>query len=283
MLAIIGGTGIYQLEGLETVAEHELDTPFGSPSAPVLEGQILEKKLLFLPRHGRSHELLPSEVNYRANIWALKKLGATQVIGLSAVGSLQQEIAPGDLSLPDQYFDFVKGDREKTFFGKGLAAHVSTAEPTCKCLADGIARAAQDMGQPLHRHKTYACVDGPRLGTRAESFFLRGPAGCDLVGMTNVPEVFLAREAQLCYCTIAIATDYDCWMDDPAQHVSVEQVIARYGASLEQAKQVLSAYIKSADACAASCCCRNSLAGAVLTPREALNPEQRALLDVLGA
>ncbi|EAR62845.1 S-methyl-5'-thioadenosine phosphorylase [Neptuniibacter caesariensis] len=283
MLAIIGGTGIYQLEGLEVMGEHELETPFGSPSAAITQGKMADQDLLFLPRHGRRHELLPSEVNYRANIWALKKLGATQVIGLSAVGSLQEEIAPGDLSLPDQYFDFVKGNREKTFFGNGLAAHVSTAEPTSKCLADGLEKAAESVGQKVHRNKTYACVDGPRLGTRAESFFLRGAAGCDLVGMTNVPEVFLAREAQLCYCTIAIATDYDCWLDDPAQHVSVEQVIARYGASLEKAKQVLTAYITQGNSCADDCSCRKSLASAVLTPREVLNAEQLELLELLSA
>jgi 5'-methylthioadenosine phosphorylase len=282
VLGIIGGTGIYQLDGLEVTGEHDVETPFGKPSAPIVEGKIGVRTLFFLPRHGRQHELLPSEVNYRANIWALKSLGVTQVIGLSAVGSLKKEIAPGDLSLPDQYFDFVKGHREKTFFGKGLAAHVSTAEPTCKRLSAGLAAAGERVGIRLHTGKTYGCVDGPRLGTRAESFFLRGAAGCDLVGMTNVPEVFLAREAQLCYCTIAIATDYDCWLDDPDQHVSVEQVIARYGASLEKAKTVVSAftddYAEDGD-----CACRCSLASAVLTPKEALNKEQSALLELLSS
>jgi len=282
VLGIIGGTGIYQLDGLEVTGEHDVETPFGKPSAPIVEGKIGVRTLFFLPRHGRQHELLPSEVNYRANIWALKSLGVTQVIGLSAVGSLKKEIAPGDLSLPDQYFDFVKGHREKTFFGKGLAAHVSTAEPTCKRLSTGLAAAGERVGIRLHTGKTYGCVDGPRLGTRAESFFLRGAAGCDLVGMTNVPEVFLAREAQLCYCTIAIATDYDCWLDDPDQHVSVEQVIARYGASLEKAKTVVSAFIDDY-AEDGDCACRRSLASAVLTPKEALNKEQSALLELLSS
>lgn len=282
MLGIIGGTGIYQLDGLEVTGEHDVETPFGKPSTPIVEGKIGVRTLFFLPRHGRQHELLPSEVNYRANIWALKSLGVTQVIGLSAVGSLKKEIAPGDLSLPDQYFDFVKGHREKTFFGKGLAAHVSTAEPTCKRLSAGLAAAGERVGIRLHTGKTYGCVDGPRLGTRAESFFLRGAAGCDLVGMTNVPEVFLAREAQLCYCTIAIATDYDCWLDDPDQHVSVEQVIARYGASLEKAKTVVSAFIDDY-AEDGDCACRCSLASAVLTPKEALNKEQSALLELLSS
>ncbi|WP_420599446.1 S-methyl-5'-thioadenosine phosphorylase [Neptuniibacter sp.] len=282
MLGIIGGTGIYNLEGLEVSGEFELDTPFGKPSAPVIKGKMGERELFFLPRHGRHHELLPSEVNYKANIWALKKLGVTQVIGLSAVGSLREEIKPGDLSLPDQYFDFIKGNRDKTFFGNGIAAHVSTAEPTCSCLADDLQSAGESLGISLHRNKTYGCVDGPRLGTRAESFFLRGAAGCDLVGMTNVPEVFLAREAQLCYCTIAISTDYDCWMDDPAHHVSVEQVIARYGASLEKAKQLLLAYIKTPER-EFSCGCRSSLNAAVLTPVSALGAEQKELLDLLSA
>lgn len=282
MLGIIGGTGIYQLEGLEVTGEHEIDTPFGKPSAPVLQGKVGQRELFFLPRHGRQHELLPSEVNYRANIWALKNLGVTQVIGLSAVGSLQEEIAPGDLSLPNQYFDFVKGSREKTFFGQGIAAHVSTAEPTCPCLENALVESGKTIGLQMHTGKTYGCVDGPRLGTRAESFFLRGAAGCDLVGMTNVPEVFLAREAQICYCTIAIATDYDCWLDDPAQHVSVEQVIERYGASLEKAKRLLSEFIQRPES-EHDCGCRSSLSSAVLTPREALDDQQRALFEVLNA
>ncbi len=281
MLAIIGGTGIYQMDGLEVVTEHQLTTPFGEPSAPVVQGRMGDRDLLFLPRHGGAHQLLPSEVNYRANIWALKSLGATQVIGLSAVGSLREEIAPGDLSIPSQYFDFVRGNRDKSFFGNGLVAHVSTAEPTCSVLTDAIVRAAESIDIQIHTGKTYGCVDGPRLGTRAESFFLRGAAGCDLVGMTNVPEVFLAREAQLSYCTIAIATDYDCWLDDPAQHVTVEQVIARYGASLEKAKQVLKTLICSSEEIPENNACRESLACAVLTPESVLNPDQQALLEVL--
>lgn len=281
MLAIIGGTGIYKMDGLEVVKEHAVETPFGSPSASIVQGRMGQRDLFFLPRHGTAHQLLPSEVNYRANIWALKSLGVTQIIGLSAVGSLREEIAPGDLSIPSQYFDFVKGHREKTFFGNGLAAHVSTAEPTCESLTASIVGAAESLGIQIHTGKTYGCVDGPRLGTRAESFFLRGAAGCDLVGMTNVPEVFLAREAQICYCTVAIATDYDCWLDDPSQHVTVEQVISRYGASLEKAKKVLTQLILSDDPIAESTVCREALACAVLTPESVLSDAQRELLAVL--
>lgn len=280
MLAIIGGTGIYQFDGLEIVQQHQIDTPYGAPSAPVIQGQFGDLTLFFLPRHGEAHQLLPHEVNYRANIWALKSLGVTQIIGLSAVGSLREEIAPGDLSLPSQYFDFVKGQRDKSFFGEGLAAHVSTAEPSCSHLASELATAAEQLGTTLHQDKTYACVDGPRLGTRAESLFLRGAAGCDLVGMTNVPEVFLAREAQICYQTLTIATDYDCWMEDPQHHVTVEQVISRYGASLEKAKSLLKHYLGQHQE-APDCSCRSALSCAVLTPVEALSEEKQQLLTLL--
>lgn len=280
MLAVIGGTGIYQLDGLTIEATHNISTPFGEPSSPILEGKYHGKRVIFLARHGQQHQLLPHEVNYRANIFALKSVGATHVVGLSAVGSLQEAIEPGDLSLPDQYFDFVKGNREKSFFGHGLAAHVSTAEPTCKDLADQVAQAAKQIGIDVHRHKTYACVDGPRLGTKAESHFLRGPAGCDLVGMTNVPEVFLAREAQLAYTTLAIATDYDCWQDDPSLHVSVEQVISRYGASLEKAKRVLAEFIRTSEL-SCECGCRKALSAAVLTPEAAQSDTHQALLAIL--
>ena len=283
MLAIIGGTGIYEFPGLKVINTHTVDTPYGQPSSAIVEGKYGELKLLFLARHGQTHSLLPHEVNYRANIWALKQLGATEIIGLSAVGSLQPDIAPGELSLVSQYFDFIKGAREKTFFGDGIAAHVSTAEPSCATLAMDLQSVASDIGITLHSDKTYACVDGPRLGTRAESLFLQG-IGCDLVGMTNVPEVFLAREAQICYLTIGIATDYDCWLDDPAQHVSVEQVIARYGTSLEQAKQLLRAYLQARQMAvqrANDCRCRTALASAVLTPFASIPADKQALLSLL--
>ncbi|WP_133407158.1 S-methyl-5'-thioadenosine phosphorylase [Parashewanella tropica] len=282
MLAIIGGTGIYNIDGLVTVEKHEITTPFGKPSTEIVRGVFHGKEILFLPRHGNNHQLLPSEVNYKANIWALKSLGVKQIIGLSAVGSLQQEVAPGDLAIADQYFDFVKGHREKTFFGNGLVAHVSTAEPTCSSLADKISEAAAKCDITLHRNKTYACVDGPRLGTRSESLFLKNAVNADLVGMTNVPEVFLAREAQICYCTIGIATDYDCWQDDSAHHVTVEQVISRYGTSLEKAKLVLATYIQGAQAVCQSRC-NHSLENAVLTPVEVLSEENKQLFEVLSA
>lgn len=283
MLGIIGGTGIYALDGLDVVEQHQIKTPFGPPSGAVIRGRLSGQALCFLARHGQGHQLLPSEVNYRANIWALKSVGVTRIVAVSAVGSLREQIAPGELSIPDQYFDFVKGNREKSFFGDGLVAHVSTAEPTCGNLTQQLQRAAKALDLVLHTGKTYGCVDGPRLGTRAESLFLRGAAGCDLVGMTNVPEAFLAREAQICYVTLCIATDYDCWQDDPAQHVSVAQVIARYGASLERAKMVLHQLVRddANRADQAACGCRQALESAVMSSAEHLNDDKKALLELL--
>lgn len=281
MLAIIGGTGLYSIEGLDVVGEEEFVTPFGRPSAPVKTMRIGEREVLFMPRHGSGHTFLPHEINYRANIYALKMAGARMVIGFSAVGSLQQEIAPGDFSIPSQYLDLTKGKREYTFFGNGIAAHVSTAVPTCPDLSGWIKKVADENNFGLHMDKTYACVEGPRLGTKAESFFMRG-AGCDLVGMTNVPEVFLAREAQLSYATICIATDYDCWLDDPKQHVTVQAVIERFGESLGRAKELLMAILNS-PLPQIDEEYRQALAMAVLTPDSALNDDQRAMLKVLRA
>ncbi|MEX0430723.1 S-methyl-5'-thioadenosine phosphorylase [Spiribacter insolitus] len=279
MLAIIGGTGIYQIDGLKVLEEVAVDTPFGPPSAPVVRAAFKDRTVLFLPRHGRHHGLLPHEINYRANIFALKKLGARQIIGFSATGSLRADISPGEFVIPDQYFDFVKGPREKTFFGDGVAAHVSTADPTCPDLTAWISHWAEQCGFALQTGKTYACVDGPRLGTRAESHFLR-MAGCDLVGMTNIPEVFLAREAQLAYATIGIVTDYDCWMDDPSQHVSVADVIARYGGSVENAKTLLLALLDT-PLPPVDPAYRETLSTALLTPDDKIPEAKREWLDVL--
>lgn len=281
MLAIIGGTGIYKINGVEIIEEVGVDTPFGEPSAKVVRAKYKDKELLFLPRHGTHHQLLPHEINYRANIFALKTMGARQVLGFSAMGSLREDLHPGDFVVPSQYFDFVKGDRIKTYFGEGLAAHISTAEPTCQNLTTWVKNKADDMGLLLHVGKTYACVDGPRLGTKAESNFLR-MVGCDLVGMTNVPEVFLAREAQLCYATIGIITDYDCWMEDPKQHVSVAKVIARYADSLQKAQGLLLALLDTKIP-QINAAYRESLKEALLTPEAAIPKTKQVLLDVLRA
>jgi 5'-methylthioadenosine phosphorylase len=280
MIGIIGGTGVYQMEGLEVLAEREVETPFGIPSAPLVHGRFGGREIYFLPRHGIRHQYLPSEVNYRANIFALKLVGVTRIIGISAVGSLRREIRPGDLAVPAQYFDWTRGHRAGSFFGGGLAAHVSTAEPTCPVLTAAIRAAGENIGVPVHTGKTYAGVEGPRLGTQAESRFLRDAARCDLVGMTNVPEAFLAREAQICYATIAIATDYDCWLEDPEQHVTVAKVLELYGASLAKVKHLLRTLLGNPFP-NGTCSCRTSLEEALLTPEEQLTEAQKAWLQVL--
>ena len=279
MLAIIGGTGLYDLSGLHVEERIAGGTPFGDPSDTVLRGRIGDRRVLFLARHGAGHRLLPHEVNYRANIFALKRAGATMVLGLSATGSLAEQVAPGDLAMPEQYFDWTRGARERTFFGGGVAAHVSTANPVSAALVDAAAASARSLGITLHRGLTYACVEGPRLGTRAESHFLR-QAGCHLVGMTNVPEVFLAREAQLAYATIGIVTDYDCWMEDPARHVSVAGIFELYGQSLAKARMVLN-HLLAGPLPEPEPAIRGALQSALLTPDDAMTVDQRQWLAVL--
>ncbi|MDP3821420.1 MAG: MTAP family purine nucleoside phosphorylase [Burkholderiales bacterium] len=279
MLAIIGGTGIYDLAGMEVDEHIDAGTPFGTPSGSVVRGRIGGQPLLFLARHGAGHRLLPHEVNYRANVFALKHAGATMLLGFSAVGSLAEHVAPGDLAMPSQYFDWTRGQRERTFFGGGVAAHVSTAEPVSNALVDAVATSAQALGITLHRDLTYACVEGPRLGTRAESHFLR-QAGCQLVGMTNVPEAFLAREAQLAYATVGIVTDYDCWMEDPARHVSVAGIFELYGQSLGKARRVLDHLLARALP-EPEASIRSALQTAMLSSDDALSASQREWLAVL--
>jgi len=279
MLAIVGGTGLYELPGLEITHRIRATTPFGAPSGEILRGRIGSNELLFLARHGAGHRLLPHEVNYRANIFALKQAGATMLLGFSAVGSLALELKPGDLAMPEQYFDWTRGVRQRTFFGEGVAAHVSTARPVSTVMVDAVQTAAARCGLKIHRGLTYACVEGPRLGTQAESNFLRH-AGCHLVGMTNVPEVFLAREAQIAYATVGLITDYDCWLEDPAQHVSVSSIFELYGATLKKAAEVLDALL-SQPLPSPEAEIRSALSTAMLTPDAALTPAQKEWLAVL--
>jgi 5'-methylthioadenosine phosphorylase len=279
MIGIIGGTGLYGMRELSGLRASEVDTPFGAPSGPLMRGTLAGREVAFLARHGQHHQLLPGEINSRANIWALKSVGVRTVIAVSAVGSLREDIHPGELALPSQYLDFTRGTRAASFFGRGVVAHVSSAHPVCARTAALVARVARSLGLTLHEGRTYACVEGPRLGTRAESLFLRS-AGADVVGMTSVPEVFLALEAQLGYCSIALATDYDCWLEDPSQHVSVDQVLKLFRDNLERVQRLLThtaaEYVEDE-----SRPCRHSLRGALLTPLEQLNAEQRALVDFL--
>ncbi|MBG0779040.1 MAG: MTAP family purine nucleoside phosphorylase [Desulfotignum balticum] len=279
MLAIIGGTGLYHIQGLETIETLQIDTPFGSPSAPIVKAAYQNTKMLFLPRHGKNHERLPHEINYPANIFALKKLGATRIISVSATGSLQEDIHPGDIVFPSQYFDWTRGRRQSSFFGSGLSAHISTAEPVCTRLNRWMADHAEEMELTFHFGKTYACVEGPRLGTKAESHFLR-LAGCDLVGMTNVPEAFLAKEAQICYAAICIVTDYDCWKEDPSHHASLASVLALYSQSIESVQDLLRLLMVS-EPPPADCSCRTSLKDAVITPDAQVPASFKDMLTIL--
>ncbi|MEM9193480.1 MAG: S-methyl-5'-thioadenosine phosphorylase [Myxococcota bacterium] len=240
-LGVIGGSGLYEMDGLSDVKEHPLETPFGEPSDAVIEGTLTQNghtaRLLFLPRHGRGHRFPPHRINYRANLWALKKLGAEQVVSFSAVGSMKERIEPGDLVLVDQYVDRTR-HRVNTFFDDdGVAAHVEFAEPIDGALREALHRAAMDVGAKVHNGGTYVCIDGPQFSTRAESLLFRS-WGVDVIGMTNLPEARLAREAELPYASVALATDYDCWHQSE-ESVTVEAVIAVLKANTEKARRVV--------------------------------------------
>lgn len=280
MLGVIGGSGLYSLEKLNVLEEKEVETPFGTPSAKLIIGEYEGRKIAFLPRHGNSHQFLPSEINFKANIYALKSVGVTSLASISAVGSLREEIAPGEMAIVGQYIDFTK-NRESSFFGKGIAAHVSTANPTCKLMGQQLSKAAELAGFNVHQNKTYVCVEGPRLGTQAESHMFRS-WGADLVGMTNAPEAFLAKEAQMSYCTLAISTDYDCWREEESEFVSVEQVIQRFGESIAKVKLVLEELFKL-DWDESESDFRTVLNSSILTPEAVMTSEQKEFLSVLKA
>jgi 5'-methylthioadenosine phosphorylase len=235
-LAVIGGSGLYALSGLANAEEIAVDTPYGAPSDKIVRGMLGTTTMLFLPRHGRGHKTPPSAINYRANICALKQLGATHVVSVSAVGSMKESIRPGDLVVIDQFIDMTRR-RVSTFFDDGIAAHVAMADPICPILAAATTMAAEAAGARVHRGGTYVCVEGPQFSTRAESNLYRS-WGVSVIGMTNMPEAKLAREAELPYATIAIATDYDCWHETD-EDVSVEAIIAVLNKSLDTTKKLL--------------------------------------------
>ncbi|HKA91620.1 MAG TPA: S-methyl-5'-thioadenosine phosphorylase [Haliangiales bacterium] len=235
-IGVIGGSGLYDLPGLGDVASVRVPTPFGEPSDEIVTGRLGRAKLLFLPRHGHGHRILPHEVNSRANIWALKQLGAEWVIAVSAVGSMREDIRPGDLVLPHQYIDRTRA-RPSTFFGDGVAVHVSFADPVCTKLAGWLADAADAAGARVHRGGTYVCIDGPQFSTRAESKLYRS-WGVDVIGMTALPEAKLAREAEMSYATLALATDYDVWHHSE-EPVTAEAVVAVMRKNVAAARDVV--------------------------------------------
>ena len=235
-LGIIGGSGLYEMEGLTEIEKRSVQTPFGDPSDDIITGVLDGVKMAFLPRHGVGHRILPSHINYRANIYALKKLGVNTVISVSAVGSMKEEIQPGHMVIPHQFIDRTKG-RPSTFFGDGIVAHVAFADPVCHSMADILTASAEEDGETVHSGGTYICMEGPQFSTRAESFLYRS-WGVDIIGMTNNPEAKLAREAEMCYATLALATDYDCW-HDTEEDVSVEAILEIMHKNVEAAKRII--------------------------------------------
>ena len=271
MIGVIGGSGLYQIEGLEEVAWIDVDTPWGRPSDSILTGRLGGTPIAFLPRHGRGHVHAPSEVPYRANIAALKQLGVTDVVSVSACGSFREGMAPGDFVVVDQFIDRTAG-RPASFFGHGCVAHVGLASPTCARLGAACAQAAREAGARVHDGGTYLTIEGPQFSTLAESRLYRDVWGCDVVGMTNMPEARLAREAELCYATIAMVTDYDCWHPDHGE-VDVAAILATLAANVGRARSTL-AHLPRRLAPAAPCPfgCDRALDNAIITAPEARDP-----------
>lgn len=277
VLGVIGGSGLYGVEGLTDVEEVVVTTPYGPPSSPLVTGSLGDCRLVFLARHGRDHTLLPSEVPYRANLYALKSLGVRWVISMSAVGSLQEDIRPGDFVVVDQYLDRTK-NRESTFFGEGCVAHVSFGEPVCPNLSAMAARASEREGA-TRRGGTYVCMEGPAFSTRAESEFYR-TLGAQVVGMTNLPEAKLAREAELAYATLAMVTDYDCWRTTE-EPVTVEAVMATLGGNAQRAKRVLAHLALDVGGFSGSVDAHTALDTALMTPAAAIPHATRERLGIL--
>ncbi len=276
-VGIIGGSGLYELAGLTDVRWRRVRTPFGDPSDEYCTGRLDGRPVIFLARHGRGHRLMPSELNFRANVWGLKALGAEWVVSVSAVGSMREEIRPLDLVVPDQFFDATRR-RVSSFFGDGIVAHVGMAEPVCPSLAGLLEKAARQAGATVHRGGTYLCIEGPQFSTRAESRIYRS-WGVDVIGMTNMPEAKLAREAELCYATLALATDYDVW-HDAHEAVSVEAVVQNLMRNVEVARDVLRRLVPAV-APPRTCACPSLLRNAVITSRKAFPPATRRRLELL--
>jgi len=276
-LGVIGGSGLYQMAALKDRREETVATPFGEPSDPFVLGTVGGRDIVFLARHGRGHRLLPTEINFRANIYGFKALGVERIVSISAVGSLREELRPLDVVVPDQFIDMTR-QRSSTFFGAGLVAHVSLADPICPDLAALLFGAAGDCGASARRGGTYVCIEGPQFSTRAESHLFRS-FKADVIGMTNAQEVKLAREAEICYATLAMVTDYDCWRPEETP-VTVEEVVARLNDNASMAQEILiriAGRLKDERGCP----CGSALKNALLTERGAVPGATRERLELL--
>ncbi|MCW5876996.1 MAG: S-methyl-5'-thioadenosine phosphorylase [Anaerolineales bacterium] len=275
-LAVIGGSGLYSIPGLEDVQERQVDTPFGAPSSPLVIGRLAGRPVAFLSRHGLGHTIPPTQVNYRANIYALKALGVRFVLAVSACGSLREEYAPGNIVIPDQLFDFTRHRPRSFFDGTGFVAHVGVAEPFCNAFGRQLETACRAAGGVVHAGGSYITIEGPRFSTRSESDNYRA-WGHSIIGMTTSPEAFLAREAELCYAVMAHVTDYDVWHQEP---VSVEMVTRTMHSNLSLAQESIRQLAAGLDA-GQQCACGEALQGAIATHRDHISPAQRKQLGIL--
>jgi 5'-methylthioadenosine phosphorylase len=278
-IGVIGGSGLYAMEGLKVIEERRIETPFGDPTDAYVIGELEGRRIAFLPRHGRGHRLLPSELNYRANIFGLKVLGVEQIVSVSAVGSLKIEYKPTDIVVPDQFFDRTR-HRADTFFGNGLVAHVSLAKPICPRLIDPCCAAARAAGATVHRGGTYVNMEGPQFSTRAESETYR-KMGFDIIGMTNLTEARLAREAEICYASLSMVTDYDCWHESDVTGQEVMEVIA---ANVKMAQEVVRRVLRTLpEERPADCLCARALAESLITERALIPAEtKKNLQPIIG-
>lgn len=274
-IGIIGGTGLYEIDGAKVLEEVSLETPWGKTSDSIIIAEVDGIKAAFLPRHGRGHVHLPHEINYRANIAALRMVGVEQVLAFSASGSLKEEIRPLDFVLPDQVIDRTRS-RAGTFFGRGVAVHITFAHPFCERLHQVIIPVAEKQGIALHKGETVVCMEGPAFSTRAESFLYRS-WGAGVINMSTIPEAKLAREAELCYALVCMSTDYDCWKEDVNEHVTIEMVFDNLKKNAERAKNLLRGVLPHMDR-DRTCACGDTLKYAIVTAKEKQDPEQSARL-----
>jgi 5'-methylthioadenosine phosphorylase len=279
-IGIIGGSGLYEMEGLRVIEERNLATPFGEPSDPFVIGEIDGVRVAFLSRHGRGHRRLPSELNYRANIYGFKLLGAHTILSASAVGSMKELYEPTHIVFPHQFIDRTR-HRADTFFGNGIVGHVAFADPICVAASKVMGTAARECGAFVHEGGVYVCIEGPQFSTRAESSLYRS-WGVDVIGMTNLQEAKLAREAEICYVTMALVTDYDCWHESAAD-VSIEQILAYLRANAAMAQRIIRATIPRVAARARDCACASALRFAIVTDPALIPPEvKRDLAPIIG-
>jgi 5'-methylthioadenosine phosphorylase len=276
-IGIIGGSGLYNMDGLSKVSSVTLDTPFGPPSDEYVIGSLDGVRVAFLPRHGQGHRLTPSEVNYRANIYGFKRLGASHIISVTAVGSLKEDIQPLDIVIPDQFLDRTRG-RKSTFFGDGLVAHIAFAQPICPTLASLLYGAAIDTGITTHKDGTLVCMEGPAFSTRAESNLYR-QWGMDIIGMTSLQEAKLSREAEMCYAALALVTDYDCWHEDESE-VTVETVLQNLNKNITHAKKIIQTMVPKIVQ-KRDCLCATALENAIMTDQTVIPEETRKKLAIL--